>query len=270
MLETDADLEEFIDQRGIQIVTLLHLVDDANGGAALLPKLHALLSPWALLVENSQRVDGLRVNGKGLTEKGRRLAQKLMQHGVWIDLTHASDSSARELIAMEESRGLPAHFTHTTLRRYLEADRGIADWELAAVARSGGVVGLLPSEGGCSPAPSLDATACRGAGCPLPCAGGIQALARQYTLLATRVPAEAIALGSDYSLATPFAPPEPDGGARPFLTLEGAPIGERLSSYRYGPHTPAPETSGAALAEIIDLETAVAPSCDPASVWPSR
>jgi hypothetical protein len=40
---------------------------------------------------------------------------------------------------------------------------------------------------------------------------------------------------------TPFAPPEPDG--------------ERLSSYRYGPHTPAPETSGAALAEIIDLET---------------
>jgi hypothetical protein len=54
---------------------------------------------------------------------------------------------------------------------------------------------------------------------------------------------------------TPFAPPEPDGGARPFLTLEGAPIGQRLSSYQYGPHTRAPETSGAALAEIIDLET---------------
>jgi hypothetical protein len=54
---------------------------------------------------------------------------------------------------------------------------------------------------------------------------------------------------------TPFAPPEPDGGARPFLTLADAPVGQRLNSYRYGPHTPAPETSGAALAEIIDLET---------------
>jgi hypothetical protein len=54
---------------------------------------------------------------------------------------------------------------------------------------------------------------------------------------------------------TPFAPPEPDSGARPFLTLADAPVGQRLNSYRYGPHTPPAETSGAALAEIIDLET---------------
>ncbi|HEY6479720.1 MAG TPA: hypothetical protein VIZ00_06820 [Streptosporangiaceae bacterium] len=54
---------------------------------------------------------------------------------------------------------------------------------------------------------------------------------------------------------TPFAPPLPDGGPRPFLTLADAPVGQRLNSYRYGPHTPAAETSGASLAEIIDLET---------------
>jgi hypothetical protein len=65
---------------------------------------------------------------------------------------------------------------------------------------------------------------------------------------------------------TPFAPPEPDGGPRPFLTLEGAPVGERLNSYRYGPHTPAPETSGPAVAEIINLDTAAGPVLHPAVI----
>jgi len=54
---------------------------------------------------------------------------------------------------------------------------------------------------------------------------------------------------------TPFAPPEPDGGERPFLTLENAPIGQPLRSYRYGRQTPAPPAAGGALAEIIELET---------------
>jgi hypothetical protein len=62
---------------------------------------------------------------------------------------------------------------------------------------------------------------------------------------------------------TPFSPPEPDGGPRPFLTLADAPIGARLNSYRYGPHTPAPETSGSALAEIINLDTAAGPVMHP-------
>jgi hypothetical protein len=54
---------------------------------------------------------------------------------------------------------------------------------------------------------------------------------------------------------TPFSPPEPDGGERPFLTLENAPVGQPLRSYRYGAQTPAPPAAGGALAEIIELET---------------
>jgi hypothetical protein len=65
---------------------------------------------------------------------------------------------------------------------------------------------------------------------------------------------------------TPFAPPEPDGGPRPFLTLEGAPIGQRLNSYQYGPNTPPAETSGASLAEIISLETSGGAVLHPAVV----
>jgi hypothetical protein len=53
---------------------------------------------------------------------------------------------------------------------------------------------------------------------------------------------------------TPFSPPDP-GGERPFLTLEGAPIGQRLRSYRYGKHTAAPAAAGPTLAEIVELDT---------------
>jgi hypothetical protein len=54
---------------------------------------------------------------------------------------------------------------------------------------------------------------------------------------------------------TPFSPPDPDGGERPSLTLQNAPIGQPLRSYRYGQQTPAPPAAGGALAEIIELET---------------
>jgi hypothetical protein len=65
---------------------------------------------------------------------------------------------------------------------------------------------------------------------------------------------------------TPFAPPAPDGGARPFLTLESAPIGHRLNSYRYGPNTAPPETSGAALGEVINLDTSTGAVMHPAVI----
>ena len=56
---------------------------------------------------------------------------------------------------------------------------------------------------------------------------------------------------------TPFSPPAPRLGdeERPFLTLETAPIGRPMRSYRYGKHTPAPPTASGALAEIVELDT---------------
>jgi hypothetical protein len=54
---------------------------------------------------------------------------------------------------------------------------------------------------------------------------------------------------------TPFSLADPDRGDRPFLTLENAPIGQPLRTYRYGKHTPAPPTVGEKLAEIVELTT---------------
>jgi hypothetical protein len=54
---------------------------------------------------------------------------------------------------------------------------------------------------------------------------------------------------------TPFSAPDLDGGDRPFLTLENAPVGQPLRAYGYGKHTPAPPGVGEKLAEIVELGT---------------
>ncbi len=198
ILETDADLDEFIDGRGIRIVTLLHMEDDENGGAAFLPGARALVNPWAAMFHSRRDpADHVLTNSHGLTEKGRALAQKLIARGVWVDVAHASDASARELVALDEAAGAPVLVSHTSLRRYLHGERGIPDWQLDAIRRTGGVVGLIPSEDMLHGTP-LGPAACA-SDCTRRCEGGIQALAQQYAEVSARVPPASIAMGSDYS-----------------------------------------------------------------------
>lgn len=198
ILETDADIDEFVDRDGIRIVTFLHMIDDESGGAALMPGAKKMITPGSVLFHSHHDAsDHVLLNSHGLSAKGRALARKLIARGVWIDIAHASDESARELIAIDEAAGVPVLVTHTALRKYLHAERGVPDWQLAAVKRTGGVIGLLPSEDMIA-GTKIPAGAC-GAQCAQPCVGGIHALAEQWKEVAAKLPAEAIALGSDYS-----------------------------------------------------------------------
>jgi microsomal dipeptidase-like Zn-dependent dipeptidase len=44
------------------------------------------------------------------------------------------------------SEGLPLLYTHTVLRKYHGAERGIAPWQLDELRRSQGILGVVPSE----------------------------------------------------------------------------------------------------------------------------
>jgi MaoC like domain len=67
---------------------------------------------------------------------------------------------------------------------------------------------------------------------------------------------------------TPFSAPAPwaDDSERPFLTLENAPVGQPLRSYRYGKRTPPPPTASGALAEIAELDTPDGPVLHPTTL----
>jgi microsomal dipeptidase-like Zn-dependent dipeptidase len=192
ILESEEDLAEFIDRRGIRIVTLLHLTDDSMGGVAFLRGWMALSNPpglWRhLFAGPGHEEDGVRVNDRGLSGHGREIARKLIDRGVWIDLSHSSDLAQKELIPLMLGAGQPLLYTHTVLRRYHGAERGISDSQLEQLKASGGVLGLMPAEEmleGTPPPPGAT------------CSGGAPALAVQFRETAARIGAESISLGSD-------------------------------------------------------------------------
>lgn len=198
ILEDEADLKEFIDEKGVRIVNLLHLTDDHFGGVAFEPGFMMLSSPWAMVsqaLRPHRDPDGVRINANGLTADGREMAAELLKRHVWLDLAHASDASQAELIQLMEKAGQPLLYTHTTLRKYMGAERAITAAQLAEVARTGGMVGVMPAD------TMLGGTPIPGAMCPdtchLACKGGLHALAVQYGEIAAAIGADRVALGSD-------------------------------------------------------------------------
>lgn len=197
VLDTDADLEEFVDRLGIRVVTLLHLTDDELGGVAFLKGFRAMASPWAFLSQllNPARDEsGVRVNRVGLSPLGRTMTEKLVARKVWIDLAHASDQSYAPLRDLFSARGIPLLYTHTSLRKHLGAERGISAAQLADVASSGGVVGLMPSE------EML-------AGTPSDCDGTMARLRAQVAEMGAILPEDSLVLGSDTNGGIPHLSP---------------------------------------------------------------
>src|SRR5262249_35126784 len=135
---------------------------------------------------------GIEQDARGLTPLGRRLIKRLIARGVWIDLTHASDAALTELVPMVEAAAQPVLLTHAMLRRHRKVERASSDELLRAVARSGGIVGLLPSEDG------FDAP--KGRACPPgctedACAHGVNAFVAVWADAVRSVGAEAVMLG---------------------------------------------------------------------------
>lgn len=199
ILETEEDLREFVDQAGIRIVNLLHLMDDEYGGVALLGSFRALSSPFAWLRSLFRPKAGdppVRVNPRGLTPKGRELAQKLLERKVWLDLAHASDEAQRELLPLLREHGQPVLYTHTVLRKYHAAERALSDEQIEWIKTSQGIVGLMPS-------PEL----LEGTPTERDCQGTVQALAIQHRELAARIGETSVSVGSDYNGGIPHLRP---------------------------------------------------------------
>ncbi len=78
----------------------------------------------------------------GLTEAGRRVVHEVNQAGAVVDLSHASDRAAREILALGVADGVPVIATHSNARAIADHPRNLSDDLLRAVAKTGGVVGV--------------------------------------------------------------------------------------------------------------------------------
>lgn len=211
ILENDADINEFIDQDGVRIVTPLHFFDDWVGGAALMPGPAALVNPFAAFgsfITSLHDENGVLLNDQGLKIRGQAFITKLVEHGIWIDLSHASDASIKSMIPILQNAHQPGLITHTILRKAYHAERGVSEKSLQFISESDGIVGLLPSDDmlkGTLVNPALCPSECGGH-----CEGGEAAFATQYEAISKIVPSKHIFFGTDIDAPINFLKPECD------------------------------------------------------------
>jgi microsomal dipeptidase-like Zn-dependent dipeptidase len=206
VLETEADLTEWYDERGLRIVTYLHLTGDRLGGVSIVKQgINTPLGALFSLFSSKSGSEDIRTNPLGLTPRGRAWAERLIQKGFWLDLAHASDQSLRDLQPVLNQYKQPWLMTHTSHRELHGAERGIPHWQLVQVRDTGGILGILPSPQMLASSKLLESNAA----CPKDAAtaGGFEAYVAHQSLLAQTLPWEAIQIGSDFNAPIPALQP---------------------------------------------------------------
>lgn len=192
IIESDEDVREFIDEAGIRILTPLHFTDDRYGGVAFLkgPAVWATPLAYAKSWFTPTPPEGIRTNSNGLSPWGKVMLRKLAQHHVWIDLSHASDQAQRDI--RELNLRQPALYTHTVLRKYHQAERGISQEQIQWIKESSGILGIMPSPQMLEGTPTTK-----------DCEESIEALSLQYKEFAQILDPSQIMFGSDTNGAIP-------------------------------------------------------------------
>ena len=135
----------------------------------------------------SFRFPGDAEEGGGLTPAGRDLVRACERLGVLVDLSHLNAAGFRDVAALS-SRPLVA--THSNVWDLSNSSRNLAEWQLAAVAESQGVVGLNYAVG------FLRADGRKFSDTPL------EIMLRHLDRLVDRLGEGGVALGSDFDGAT--------------------------------------------------------------------
>jgi len=135
--------------------------------------------------------------GGGLTEDGRLLIREAQRLGMLVDLSHASDATAREVCL---GSPVPVVASHSGARAVLDHPRNLSDSLIRCIAESGGVVGL-----------NLHGPFLRAAG------ADAAAAARHATHLREVGGPGVVALGSDYDGWIKTPTDLPHAGALPLL-----------------------------------------------------
>jgi microsomal dipeptidase-like Zn-dependent dipeptidase len=131
-LGDDLDRLEVWAERGVRIVTVVHLGDNQFGTTCM---------PWQ---HYTGPVPVRRSVSPGLSGAGRRLVRRLQDASILVDVSHADGATVRGVI---DVAGAPVVASHAGARAIRDFPRFLSDEELRMIAATGGVVGLWPYRG---------------------------------------------------------------------------------------------------------------------------
>ena len=130
-------------EQGVAFITLVHLVDSKLGAAANqpMPVLKLLNFKSFFRKEKNRR----------LTEKGKQAIVWLANAGIMTDLTHMSDSTRKDALALMEEKGIPPLVTHDVFKPIQNQPRGMEEEDVMKVYANNGFISLPISGETCRP-----------------------------------------------------------------------------------------------------------------------
>ncbi|HKX70387.1 MAG TPA: membrane dipeptidase [Acidimicrobiales bacterium] len=125
----DVDRIDAWHERGVRVIVLVHLRDNALGTTCL---------PWQ---QYAGPLPVRRHASPGLSRIGARVVERMNRLGVVVDVAHADRAT---LLGVVDVATAPVVSSHTGARALQDFARYLADDELRAIASTGGVIGLWP------------------------------------------------------------------------------------------------------------------------------
>ena len=78
----------------------------------------------------------------GLTEFGKQAAKEMVQHGIILDISHASVESSKDIFDISAINNRPVIASHSNAYAVCPVSRNLQDWQIDAIVASGGVIGI--------------------------------------------------------------------------------------------------------------------------------
>ena len=167
ILEGNLDRIDELHARGVRMLSLTHAFDNEYGGAS----------------------EG--VEQYGITPAGQELLARLQEHGIIIDIAHASPKLVDELLDQVSS---PVVYSHGGVRGMCDIDRNLPESALKKIQRNGGLIAI-------------------GFWDRVLCGDNVADIAASMRYVAAQIGIEHVALGSDF-----------DGGVKTVFDATGLPL----------------------------------------------
>ena len=135
MLERDPERIDVLADRGVAMIVLAHFYD--NGFVA-----HVDGMPEDLWLRRLCTFDFGVGGTPPLTDLGRELLRKMVEHRMLVDVTHCTPAARAEVYA-ELGRAVPVLATHVGVARLRNDPYNLTDDELREIAASGGAIGVI-------------------------------------------------------------------------------------------------------------------------------
>lgn len=142
MLINSAEDAKFWAEQGVVFITLIHLIDDQYGGAAILPDITTRIINFKGSIKQAFG----KSKTKGLTEKGKQAIQWLADAGIMTDITHMSPQARKDALTYMEQHQIPPLVTHDMFKPIQNHQRGIDEEDILRIYKLNGLMSL-PNSG---------------------------------------------------------------------------------------------------------------------------